>query len=389
MDLEHLTEAAPHVMRQIMNNLDASSTRRLLWVSSKLRSFTRDYLHSSEGMEKEKHFAIDASLAPAVVAIPYSIETHHDEDVMDGSVWDHSKSSALNDSPPTQEQVLQLVSGEKKVGDYEGEMYNLQNGGSFCQSKLLKEAKWGLGYFGCRIAEAEQTCEIYAFKTNQERDSIKWEVKLDHDAPLYGTKEVSFCVPRSGSLVVSMAYSGKARLVRLAEGNLLAEKTLPVDRHATITLGSYKGKIVLAEDSADYSILQLFKERDLQHVGHVVLRTGQSDTDFSASIEIVAGFAVQVVQGRRSLNLLAYKTKDAKNANSIFASDSHHLASMQYICGVKDAPGSFLVEKKNLQEDSTRLYYVGYPRTINLLWMLQSCKRGKEITAKLPEKFDI
>ncbi len=402
----------PDVVDLVFDKLDAQSVRRMLWVSSDTRRYARRHLQTEKGKDKDEHFSIKASLPPAVIAIPSSKEVYFGANPMVGQAFVHSMSPYLHDWPPTKLQVLQFIAGERDVDDYEEKAICLP---FRCEKTVV--GRYG-HHFGCVVVEDENDCKpcnIIAFKAEAD-GNIVWQVNLCSGVPAAARKETAFCISKTGSLVAVAAVDGNCKLVRLADGRKVAESTFATGSLSTLTMGSENSRIVLAEDSGvpEYAKLTTFDDCTMGLKNSATLKTGQREDEYSASIDLVAGYAVQVLQGKRSLDLIAYSTADISVSSPVHLSDSFFFPDKQFVCGIADSPGSYLVEKilpewrlldgeyrgpnggdkitpDEMEEKcSTRLFFIGYPRTIFLLWDLQDCKKdGRDIVCKAPKGFRV
>ncbi len=412
MVLQELLKIAPHVAEKVYDKLDGASVRNLLWVSSDVRSFTVNYMQTRKGKDKEKSHAIEKSVNPAIIAFPGTKETYYGENPLGGGIWDHSMSQKFHDRPPTMEQILPMLSGSMEVEAYDPVTFALKDGEKTltCEEQVL--ARGGTGYFGHTIEEFGEACKIHVFKTNDERDHVLWKMLACEDAPLYGSKKVSTCFSKSGSFVVAISIKGSASLLSFADGRLLAKgPEISVSKLADLTLGAEDGRIVVAENAPDFCMLQTFGDRNLEFQDFGVLRTGASATEFVANVEIFAGYAVVHLQDLKSMQVFAYATRDVSPLDSISMSDWNFFPNRRYVASVTDEPGCFISEKilpdwrlnsgeycgpsggdavtpaEKEKLCTTRLYLTCYPRTLHLLWWLQSCQA--EIVCKKPKGFKI
>ncbi len=411
MSLSTMMRDFPDVVDMIFNKLDAQSVRRMLWVSTDTRRYARRHLRTDEGKEKDQHFALKASIPPAVVAIPNSKEVYFGENPMVGQAFVHSMSPYLNDWPPSKQQVMQFIGGERDVDDYEVKAIDLP---FRCEKTVVGRCGH---HFACVALEDEDDCKpcnIVAFKAGAGGD-IVWKIEVCSDVPALARKEIAFCISKTGSLVVAAAVDGICKLVRLADGRKVAETTFTTSSTPTLTMGSEKFRIVLAEDSGvpEYVRLTTFDYSSMRLINSAILKTEQREDEYSARVDLVAGYAVQVLQGKRSLDLTAYSTADL-TISPVHLSDFFYFPDKQFVCGIPDSPGSYLVEKilpewrlldgeyrgpnggdklapDEMEEQcSTRLFFIGYPRTIMLLWDLQDCKSARrDIVCKSPKGFRV
>ncbi len=401
MVLEQILHTAPHLMEKIISQLDGLSTRRMLWVSKDVRQFTKGYLQSQEGKKKDSRFAIKTSIPPAVITLPGSDECNFGQSPSDA--WDHSKADYLNDNPPDFSEVLTILSGAKDVENFASDICRFPGESGKIAKQTLTRGSAGL--FGCSISDGANYRKVKAFRTNREENQIAWEAPAG-EFPCVQTVDVAACISETGSYILVVSSGGLAVVQRFADGKKIAEKIVQIDRRATISVGAQRGEVILAEDSLDYSMIQTFGDQTLDFRKFAVLKTGKSPNEFSANIAVVGGCAVQLLQSPRCIHLTAFEIDDLILRDK-HMDDSLYFPRRRFVCNITDLPGSFIMErnlpswrllegefcgpnggdklspKEKESRCTTRLYFVGYPRTLFLLWSLQRAKAKTKIICKI------